>query len=216
MPAAPAPDPCPASDPDRDRAARIARASASVTVLAIDEFIGRLQAMRPPVAYRLSLDSGIEYRNVRRAVQDPRRVRIATWLRLLRSLRVRMVAARCAEDVIWPGDRTLLVVFGTQAGALVAPAAATSLRCWRIARGWSCRDLALRARVCVDAVVSVEGGRGLVTTLESVCEPLGLRLLLALPSHHASLETLWSERAACCLEQPAQYPLRPVRTPADR
>jgi len=183
----------------------LARASGSVTVLTLEELAQRIRVLQPPAAYRLSLDSGVEYKNVRRAFERPLAVRLDTWLRLMRSLRIRMVAAGCAEDVIWPGEQTLLVGFDQAAGTLVAPACATSLRACRIRRGWSRRQLALRAGVSMDAVDSAESGRGVMGKLARVCEPLGLRLLYALPPWHTSLEELWTERAARCLSQPAQY-----------
>jgi DNA-binding XRE family transcriptional regulator len=199
----------PPSDRDPDF---VARASSSVTVLTLEELARRMQSLQPPAAYRLSLDSGLEYQNVRRAIERPLTVRLDTWLKLSRSLRIRMVAAACAEDVIWPGEQTLLVAFGTDATALVAPASTTSLRSCRIQRGWSRRELARRAGVSVDAVGSVENGRGLMCKLVRICEAFGLQLLLALPPWHASLEALWTERAARCLQHPAQYPAsRPTR-----
>jgi len=184
----------------------VARASGSVTVLTLAELAHRLRVLQPPPAYRLSLDSGVEYKNVRRAFERPLAVRLETWLKLMHSLRIRMIGAACAEDVIWPGEQTLLVAFDSSASALITPACATSLRACRIRKGWSRRQLALRAGVSIDAVDSAENGRCLLGKLVRVSDTLGLQLLLALPPWHASLEELWSERAARCLSQPAQYP----------
>jgi len=196
----------PVSDPSSDHDPRsLARASGSATVLTLEELAQHIRVLQPPAAYRLSLDSGVEYKNVRRAFERPLAVRLDTWLKLMRSLRIRMVAAACAEDVIWPGEQTLLVGFDKTACALVAPACATSLRAWRVRRGWSRRQLARRAGVSVDAVDSAEDSRGLMGKLARVCESLELQLLFALPPWHASLEDLWTERAARCLSQPAQY-----------
>lgn len=195
--------------PHHGRAA--APASASVTLLGLEEFARGLRSLHPPPAYRLSLDSGIEYKNVRRALERPLVLRLGTWRRLLRSLRVRMVAAACAEDVIWPGAQTRVVAFGAEADALVSPGNAVSLRQYRVARGWSRRELARRAAVSVDAVSSVECNRGTIDKLARVCAALDLRLLLALPPWHGTLQSLWEERAARCLSQPAQYPPAPRR-----
>jgi len=204
----------PASYPSTEQEPRsLARASGSVTVLTLEELAQRMRVLQPPAAYRLSLDSGVEYKNVQRAFERPLTVRLATWLRLMRSLRIRMVAAACAEDVIWPGEQTRLVGFDKSAGALVAPACATSLRACRVGRGWSRRQLALRAGVSIDAVDSAERGRGLMGKLARVCDGLGLQLLYALPPWHASLEDLWTERAARCLSQPAQYAAPRPRCP---
>jgi len=185
-----------------------ARASGSVAVLTLDDLVMRLRLLQPPATYRLSLDSGIEYKNVRRALERPMVVRLDTWLKLMRSLRIRTVAAARAEDVIWPGERTLIVVFDRTAWSLVRPSCATSVRALRVHRGWSRRQLSERAGVSIDAVDSIESGRGLMGKLAQVCEALGLHLLCALPPWHASLEELWAEQAARCLARPAHYAAR--------
>jgi len=147
----------------------------------------------------------VEYKNVRRALENPLTVRLVTWLRLMRSLRIRTVAAGSAEDVIWPGDHTYVVTFDPAARALVTPACATSLLACRIGRGWSRRQLARRAGISIDTVASVERGRTLVGKLARVCQALELQLLCALPPWHSSLEELWREQAARCLARPAHY-----------
>jgi len=171
------------------------RASGARGVLELTGLAQTLRQLQPPVAYRLSLDSGVEYRNVRHALQCPTAARVDTWLRLLGSLRIRMCAARCAEDLIWPHSGNPVTVVGP--GGLGAV---------RLRRGWSRRTLAQQAGVSVDAVISAEDGRGLVSTLLQVCEALGLQLLLCLPPGHASVESVWQEQAHRCLEEPAQYP----------
>ena len=186
----------------------LARASGSVTVLALDELAARMLALRPPATYRLSLDSGVEYKNVRRALEHPGTVRVETWLKLMRSLRIRTVAAARPEDLIWPGEQTLVVALDSAAWALVRPSCTVSLRAWRMRRRWSRRQLALRAGISVDAVDSLESGRGLMGNLARVCQALGLHLLCTLPPWHASLEDLWSEQAARCLARPAHYVAR--------
>jgi DNA-binding XRE family transcriptional regulator len=173
---------------------RIARASGSVTVLGLEDLARGLRHLHPPPAYRLSVDSGVEYKNVRRALERPLAARFATWQKLLRSLGLRMVAAASAEDVIWPGTRTVVIGFGDEAASLVDPSRTTSLRAYRMAHGWSRRGLARRAGVSAESVDSVERGHGLAGRLAQVCEPLGLRLLIALPAAHGSLDSLWHER----------------------
>ena len=185
-----------------------ARASGSATVLTLVDLVGHLRLLQPPATYRLSLDSGIEYKNVRRALERPMVVRLDTWLKLMRSLRIRTVAAARMEDVIWPGEHTLIVVFDRTAWSVVRPSCATSLRAFRIRRGWSRRQLSQRAGVSVDTVDSVENGRGLVGKLSEVCKALELHLLCALPPWHASVQELWAEQAARCLARPAQYTVR--------
>jgi len=185
-----------------------ARASASATVLTLEDLVERMRGLRPSASYRLSLDSGVEYKNVRHALQRPMTIRLETWLKLMRSLRIRTVAAKRAEDVIWPGEQTLVVAFDSTAGALIGPGCTTSLRACRLRRGWSRRQLALRAGVSVDAIDSLERGRGLLGKLAHVCQALELRLLCALPPWHGSLEELWSEQSARCLARPAHYATR--------
>ena len=195
----------PACNPSPQEPGLVARASGSVTVLTLDHLVVRLRALQPPATYRLSVDSGIEYKNVRRALERPLAIRLDTWLKLMRSLRIRTVAAARAEDVIWPGEHTLVVAFDSAAYALVAPTCATSLRACRIRRGLSRRQLALCAGVSIDAVDSVERGRGLLGNLTHVCRALRLDLLCVLPPWHTSLEDLWREQAARCLARPLHY-----------
>jgi hypothetical protein len=191
----------------------LARASASVTVYTLVEFVRRLVHLQPPPAYRLSLDSGIEYKNIRRAFDHPLASRLDTWQKLLRSLRVHLVAAASPEDVIWPGDATRVVRFVPEAKALPSVADAVDLRAYRLERGWSRRELARRAGVGIDAVTCLESGRGTVGSLVRVCGAHGLQLLLALPPGHATLEELWEVRAHGCLSEPAQYPSARVPRP---
>jgi len=187
---------------------RTARASGSVTVLSLDEAARAARSLHPPPAYRLSLDSGVEYKNVRRALAQPLGVRVPTWQRILASLGLRMVAAGCVEDVIWPGTATIVVGFDADAAALAAPPGAVGLRAYRLAHGWSRRELARRSGVSVEALDSAENGRGDLRRLTRLCETMELRLLVVLPPGHDTLESLWRERSARCLEEPAQYRTR--------
>src|SRR5258708_18700480 len=68
-------------------------------VMALEEFAHRMPLVQPPCAYRLSLDSGVEFNNVKHAFDQPLAVRLDTWLRLLKSLGVSLVAAASSEDV---------------------------------------------------------------------------------------------------------------------
>ncbi len=185
-----------------------AGASGAATVLTLTDVARRLPRLQPPPAYRLSIDSGVEYKNVRRAFARPMAVRIGTWQRLLLSLRLRMVAAASAEEVMWPCERARIVALCPAARALATPAAAGGLRELRVQAGWSRRELARRAGIGVDAVRALEDGRGMVGNLERVCTVFGLQILLALPPWHATLEDLWREQSQRCLLAPARYPSR--------
>jgi len=181
-----------------------AETSARRAVLTFAELAARLPLLQPPAAYRLSLDSGIGYKNVRRAFEQPMAIRLQTWEKLLRSLNIRLVAAGagdCAGSGPTAGHGALLPATPGPAGA-----DAGSLRSRRLALGWSRRELARRAGVGVDAIASLESGCGLAGTLSRVCGAMGVQLLLALPPEHVSLEHLWEERAVGCLRSPAQYP----------
>lgn len=193
-----------------------ALASRPHTVLTLGELAACLRCAQPPAAYRLSLDSGVEYKNVRRALERPESVRRETWRKIVRSLGVHMLAATRPEDLRTPGDRTRVVGFGAESAALVPATAATSLRACRQHRGWSGREMAARAGISIEAVRSVERGSGLVGNLLRICAALDLQLLFALPSVYPSIEALWRERAARCLEEPAQYPVRSARRSARR
>jgi len=59
---------------------------ARLHVITLEEFVQRMPLVQPPCAYRLSLDSGVEFNNVKHAFEQPMAVRLDTWLRLLRSL----------------------------------------------------------------------------------------------------------------------------------
>jgi len=180
-------------------------ASASPCLLALDALALALRAAQPPAAYRLSLDSGVQYRNVRHALQWPLRARVDTWLRLFHSLNVVPVAARCAADILWPASQQRVVVFDAAAATLVPPECATRLRQMRLDSGLCAQAIAARAGVSPEAVAAVEGGRGLMDTLVRVCAALELELMLALPPRHATIDALWMERSAQLLAQPAQF-----------
>ena len=160
-------------------------------VLTLDELATQLAGLQPPAAYRLSLDSGVGYKNVRRAFVAPMAIRIGTWRRLLRSLRIGLLAVAAA---------------GTCATPATEEPTGEGLRACRLARGWSRRELAQRAGISTDAVAAIEAGAGLSGSLARVCTALGLHLVAALPPHCRSLEQLWEERAAGCLAAPAHYP----------
>jgi hypothetical protein len=181
------------------------QSGASASVLTLAELARELPALQPPPAYRLSLDSGIHYRNVRHALENPLRARVSTWRKLLASLRIHLLAAPRVEDVIWPGEDSAVIGFDDHASALVAPSRVHTVSSWRIERRHSRLGLAARAAVSIDALGAVERGRGNLATLAKVCEALGVQLLHVLPVSHASLEELWRERAVRCLEEPAQY-----------
>jgi hypothetical protein len=178
---------------------------ASAAILTLGELASALPALQPPPAYRLSLDSGVHYRNVRHALENPLRARVSTWRKLLASLHIRLLAAPRVEDVIWPGEDSAVIGFDAHANALVAPTRLRTVASWRIERRHSRLGLAARAAISVDALAAVESGRGNLGTLAKVCEALGVQLLHVLPVPHDSLEKLWRERAVQCLEEPAQY-----------
>lgn len=174
----------------------------AAVVLPLHELAARLPALRPPPAYRLSLDSGVGYKNVRRAFEEPMAIRIGTWQRLLRSLHIQLVVVSAAAD---------------RGAPTIIESGPGTLRARRLARRWSRRDLAERAGVGIDAVAAIEAGVGLAGSLARVCAALDLRLGAALPPHCRSLEQLWEERAAGCLAAPAQFPpARPRRTGSAR
>jgi hypothetical protein len=183
--------------------------SASHAVIEFDDLARAVRALRPPAAYRLSLDSGVAYRNVRNAIARPQAARVQTWLRLLASLRLRLIAAPSAEDLIWPGTHTPVVALdGVTAGHL-AWRASPGLRAHRQAAGRSRSALARRAGMSTDCLESLESGLGRIASLEAACQAMGLRLLVALPLPHRSLASLWAERAPALLQAPARFPCAP-------
>jgi hypothetical protein len=189
-----------------------AGAATSVRALSLDELAQGLAQLQPPPAYRLSLDSGIEYKNVRRAFAQPRAARLHTWRKLLRSLDIRLIAVDAAAGRVWAAHGC----GGTAAigpCSLAAPIDGASLEFLRQCRGWSRREMARRAGLGVDAIGSLERGGGMVESLVRVCGALGLELLLALPPDATSLGALWEQRAGRCLDAPAQFP--PSRRRAD-
>lgn len=167
----------------------------SAAALTLEQLARELALLQPPPAYRLSLDSGVGYRNVRRAVEKPLTARLATWQRLLHSLRSNLVATpgNHAPQASWPLDTP------ARAGA--------GLRAARRRHGWSQRELARRAGVCVDAVIVLERGQGLLGQWQRICTTLGVQLGVALAPPHDTLAALWREQAPRCLQEPAQYPI---------
>ncbi len=182
-------------------------ASARATLL-LDDLTRRMPTLQPPFAYRLSLDSGVEFNNVRHAFAEPLAVRLDTWLRLLRSLGVALVAAAGSDDVLSADPDRARVRMGPEGPVRLAPSRVATLFDCRRQRGWSMAELALRVGVSIDTVMSIERGRGLLRNVARVGEQYGLQLYVALPDPHESLEDLWARRADGYLLAPAQFPAR--------
>jgi transcriptional regulator with XRE-family HTH domain len=193
----------------------------AVFVMTLDEFVQRMPLVQPPCAYRLSLDSGVEFNNVKHAFEQPLAVRLDTWLRLLRSLGVSLVAAARREDVASDDASLPRVLIGTapeDSGARVAPSRQASLQDCRRVRNLSMAALAHQIGVSIDTVTSVERGRGLLRNVARVCQQFGLSLFVVLPGAFRSVDELWAAHAERYLLAPSQFPLRrPTRkfeTPA--
>jgi transcriptional regulator with XRE-family HTH domain len=180
-------------------------------VMTLEEFVQRMPLVQPPCAYRLSLDSGVEFNNVKHAFEQPMAVRLDTWLRLLRSLGVSLVAAARSEDV-WSDDpsiaRVLIGAMHDDAGPHLVQSRRSSLQDCRRVRGLSMAALAHEIGVSIDTVTSVERGRGLLRNVARVCQQFGLSLFVALPGRFRSVDELWAARAERYLLAPSQFPLR--------
>jgi transcriptional regulator with XRE-family HTH domain len=184
-------------------------------VLALDDFARQMPLVQPPCAYRLSLDSGVEFNNVKHAFDQPLAVRLDTWLRLLRSLGVCLVAALRREDVASEDHAVPRVRIGVENGTegpRLAPSKQSTLQDCRRERGMSMASLAQKIGVSIDTVTSVERGRGLLRNVARVCEQYGLQLYVALPGRFKSVDELWAEHAERYLLAPSQFPpRRPTR-----
>jgi hypothetical protein len=191
------------------------RAAPLVLVLALEEFARRMPLVQPPCAYRLSLDSGVEFNNVKHAFDQPMAVRLDTWLRLLRSLGVSLVAAPRSEDVSSDDSTVPRVRIGAaepSVGPRLAPSRQATLQDCRRERGLSMASLAQQVGVSIDTVTSVERGRGLLRNVARVCDQYGLQLFVALPGRFDSVDQLWAEHAERYLLAPSQFPpRRPTR-----
>jgi transcriptional regulator with XRE-family HTH domain len=180
-------------------------------VMTLEEFVQRMPLVQPPCAYRLSLDSGVEFNNVKHAFEQPMAVRLDTWLRLLRSLGVSLVAAARSDDV-WSEDpsiaRVLIGANHEDSGPLLAPSRQSSLQDCRHVRNLSMAALAHQIGVSIDTVTSVERGRGLLRNVARVCQQFGLSLFVALPGRFSSVDELWAAHAERYLLAPSQFPLR--------
>ncbi|HUN92105.1 MAG TPA: hypothetical protein VMU33_08610 [Burkholderiaceae bacterium] len=182
-------------------------------VLPLGEFAQHVTVVQPPFAYRLSLDSGVEFNNVKNAFDKPLAVRLDTLLRLLHSLGVVLVAAENAEDVGASGAETTRIVIGAKPPGFVAASRIGSLSERRRTLGVGTSAMASRVGVSIDTLLSIERGRGLVRNVARVCSELGLQLYVALPPQYRSVQELWAARADAYLTAPAQYPLRrPTRS----
>jgi transcriptional regulator with XRE-family HTH domain len=182
-----------------------------VYVMTLDEFVQRMPQVQPPCAYRLSLDSGVEFNNVKHAFEQPLAVRLDTWLRLLRSLGVSLVAAARGEDVASDDPSVARVQIGAPldgGGPRLAPSAQSSLQDCRRARNLSMAALAHQIGVSIDTVTSVERGRGLLRNVARICQEFGLSLFVALPGRFRSVDELWAAHAERYLLAPSQFPLR--------
>jgi transcriptional regulator with XRE-family HTH domain len=184
---------------------------ARLHVMTLDEFVHRMPQVQPPCAYRLSLDSGVEFNNVKHAFEQPLAVRLDTWLRLLRSLGVILVAAARGEDVASDDPSIARVLIGSAAddsGPRLAPSRQASLQDCRRVRNLSMAALAHQIGVSIDTVTSVERGRGLLRNVARVCQQFGLSLFVALPGRFRSVDELWAAHAERYLLAPSQFPLR--------
>ena len=126
-----------------------------LSVMTLEEFVQRMPHVQPPCAYRLSLDSGVEFNNVKHAFEQPLAVRLDTWLRLLRSLGVGLVAAARSEDVASDDPSVARVLIGAtpdDAEPLLAPSRQSSLQDCRRARNLSMAALAHQIGVSIDTV----------------------------------------------------------------
>jgi len=180
-------------------------------VMLLEEFARRMPQVQPPCAYRLSLDSGVEFNNVKHAFEQPLAVRLDTWLRLLRSLGVSLVAATRSEDVTSDEPSVARVLIGgsvADAGPALAPSRQSSLQDCRRTRNLSMAALAEQIGVSIDTITSVERGRGLLRNVARVCEQFGLKLFVALPGRFRSVDDLWATHAERYLIAPSQFPLR--------
>ncbi|HUD25942.1 MAG TPA: helix-turn-helix transcriptional regulator [Burkholderiaceae bacterium] len=180
-------------------------------VMTLEEFARRMPLLQPPCAYRLSLDSGVEFNNVKHAFEQPLAVRLDTWLRLLRSLGVSLVAATRDKDVASDDATVARVLIGAakdDAGPRLAPSRQSSLQECRRARGLSMATLAHQVGVSIDTVTSVERGRGLLRNVARVCQQYSMALFVALPGRFNSVEQLWAAHAERYLLAPSQFPLR--------
>jgi transcriptional regulator with XRE-family HTH domain len=180
-------------------------------VITLEEFVQRMPLVQPPCAYRLSLDSGVEFNNVKHAFEQPMAVRLDTWLRLLRSLGVSLVAAARREDVGSDDPSVARVRIGAareDSAPPLTPCRQSSLQDCRRVRNLSMAALAHQIGVSIDTVTSVERGRGLLRNVARVCEQFGLRLFVALPGRFHSVDELWAAHAERYLLAPSQFPLR--------
>jgi len=180
-------------------------------VMPLEEFVQRMPLVQPPCAYRLSLDSGVEFNNVKHAFEQPLAVRLDTWLRLLRSLGVGLVAAARSEDVSSDDPSVARVLIGATPdddGPPLAPSRQSSLQDCRRARNLSMAALAHQIGVSIDTVTSVERGRGLLRNVARVCQQFGLHLFVVLPGRFSSVDELWAAHAERYLLAPSQFPLR--------
>jgi DNA-binding XRE family transcriptional regulator len=186
-----------------------------VLVLTLEEFARQMPLVQPPCAYRLSLDSGVEFNNVKHAFEQPLAVRLDTWLRLLKSLGVSLVASPRREDVGSDdagSPRVRIGALDASYGPRLAPSKQSTLHECRRERALSMASLAQKIGVSIDTVTSVERGRGLLRNVSRVCEQYGLTLFVALPGRFASVDELWAEHAERYLLAPSQFPpRRPTR-----
>src|SRR5437879_6512652 len=136
-------------------------------------------------------------------------VRLDTWLRLLRSLGVSLVAAARREDVGSDDPSVARVLIGAareDSAPQLAPCRQSSLQDCRRVRNLSMAALAHQIGVSIDTVTSVERGRGLLRNVARVCEQFGLRLFVALPGRFHSVDELWAAHAERYLLAPSQFP----------
>jgi hypothetical protein len=193
---------------DLHRCARGAAAAASIpgaerVLLPLARFAAELRHLDPPVAYRVGLDTGIEFNNVRHALAHPGATRLGTWARILESLDAELFAI---ESPGLPDDRPDWATWPVPA---IRPLAPGALALRRAALGISRRRAAAIAQVGVGTIDDLESGAGLARNLARVSEALGLELAVALARGQGSVGEMWRQCAGRLLAKPAQYARRP-------
>jgi hypothetical protein len=197
------PDPRPV--PDASPAP--AHGTPGVLLLPLANFAAELRALDPPVAYRVGLDTGLEFNNVRHALAQPGATRLSTWGRIMASLGAELRAVADARPVPDAGVVPFPLAGPAHAAAL-RPLVPGVLAARRAFLHMSRRELARDAGVCVGTVDDLEAGCGFVRNLDRVCGAMGLALRVALSRGEGSVAQMWERRAAQLLARPAQFAAR--------
>jgi len=183
---------------------------ATITAFDLFEFCNQLTQVNPPCAYRLSLETGVEFPNVKAALEKPLATRLDTLAKLVKGLDAALFAVSATEELTSTNnDVPRIFLAGNLDLKDIFPATEVdSLTEVRTRLKVPATGMAKRIGVAPDTIKALERGGGLARNLDRYCSELGLRIMVVLPPPYTTVADIWTDKAAAMLATPSQYPVR--------